>query len=223
MPPLTKELADRFWKKVEQREDDDCWPWAAAYGRGGYGQFTISGKHLKRDTPYGAHRVAYFLHYNIDPKDLFVCHNCDNPKCCNPKHLFLGTTQENTQDRQRKGRSASGEKSSSGRKNIFSKIDVQKILNRYWAGETSKSIGKDYGVSQQTISGIVSGRSYKYVTREKPHQPKWMRLGKLTAEQIISIRQRHENGESVTALAREFQITHSAAGRIIRKETYRNI
>lgn len=223
MPPLTKELNERFWKKVQQAGEDECWFWAAAYGRGGYGQFTISGKHLKRDTPYGAHRVAYFLHYGVDPKDLFVCHKCDNPKCCNPKHLFLGTNQENTQDRQRKGRFACGEKCSTGRTDIFSKTEVQEILNRYWGGETSTSISADYEVSQQTISDIIRGRSYKYVTREKPHQPKWMRLGKLTPEQIISMRQRYEKGEGITALAREFQITHAAAGRIVRKETYRNI
>ena len=60
--------------------------------RSGYGRFKVQG------IRYEAHRIAYFLHNKKDPKELLVCHSCDNPACCNPKHLWLGTSKDNIQD-----------------------------------------------------------------------------------------------------------------------------
>ncbi len=82
---------------------DDCWEWTSkAVNKYGYGRMTAGrGVNLK------SHRVAYALANNSSPGGLDVCHKCDNPPCCNPKHLFLGTAQDNIDDAKEKGRTKS--------------------------------------------------------------------------------------------------------------------
>lgn len=101
MPTLSENDINRFWNKVAITANDNiCWNWQ--YGGERYGNFSIKGN------SYKSSRVAYFLAYNIDPSELCVLHSCDNPKCCNPKHLSLGTHYENMQDMKEKGRAFNG-------------------------------------------------------------------------------------------------------------------
>lgn len=94
----------RFFSKVDVRGDDECWPWTAcccAHGKArlGYGRFG-----LFRGRVMTAHRVSYLLAVGEVPDHLFVCHDCDNPPCCNPAHLWAGTGKQNAADRDAKGR-----------------------------------------------------------------------------------------------------------------------
>ena len=85
----------RYWlARVEIGEPDDCWLWQGNISPRGYGW-------ARRTT---AHRWTWQLFYGPTPEGLHVCHHCDNPPCCNPLHLFLGTPSENVQDAQEKGR-----------------------------------------------------------------------------------------------------------------------
>ena len=91
-------LSTRFWDNVEVKQSDECWIWKASCDKRGYGQFNIA-KKMKR-----SHRIAWKLTFGEIPKELYVCHKCDNPPCCNPNHLFLGTQKDNIADMLRKGR-----------------------------------------------------------------------------------------------------------------------
>jgi hypothetical protein len=92
-------LESRFWPKVNKGAEAECWEWRGALN-GGYGWV---------HTPIGprtAQRVAAYLSGLLDnlTNSLHVLHRCDNPKCCNPSHLFLGTNQDNIDDKVAKGR-----------------------------------------------------------------------------------------------------------------------
>ena len=83
---------DQLWERLDK--SSACWTWTGKRYPTGYGRF---GKHY-------AHRVAYELAYGPIPEGMHVCHSCDNPPCCNPAHLWIGTPKDNMQDRERKGR-----------------------------------------------------------------------------------------------------------------------
>lgn len=86
-----------LFKKIE-KQDNGCWHFTGAIKKNGYGSVYFRGS-MKN-----AHRVAYILTYGNFPQELFVCHKCDNRKCINPEHLFLGTAFDNTHDMIKKGR-----------------------------------------------------------------------------------------------------------------------
>lgn len=90
---------ERFWAKVDRKGPNDCWEWTRAKLPKGYGQCGWRGKTMQ------AHRLAYMLSNPQDiPDGLLVLHTCDNPPCCNPQHLRLGTAQDNSADMVNKSR-----------------------------------------------------------------------------------------------------------------------
>lgn len=98
-------IAERFWSKVAKGAPDTCWEWQASRNNHGYGQFGIASPDGPRRM-VGAHRVAWELTNGPIPDGQEVCHRCDNPPCCNPADLFLGTQQDNLDDAASKGRTA---------------------------------------------------------------------------------------------------------------------
>lgn len=98
-----RSLETRFWRGVDKRGPSECWPWKGTAHSGKYGHVGRGGRN---GGTVLASRVSYELHYGPIPDGLYVCHTCDNPPCVNPAHLFLGTQQDNVDDRVRKGRSA---------------------------------------------------------------------------------------------------------------------
>jgi hypothetical protein len=94
---------DKFWEKVQRGRGDECWLWLGGLQKG-YGRHY----HTRRKHVF-AHRFMYELHHKVTLEpEVFVCHRCDNPQCCNPAHLFLGTPADNVHDMIAKGRNSRG-------------------------------------------------------------------------------------------------------------------
>jgi hypothetical protein len=151
--------ATRFWAKVEVRGPDECWEWRGSLRSAGYGAFSIGKKSLC------AHRVAYLLTRGEIPDGKIVCHTCDNRKCCNPAHLYAGTTADNARDRQERGRAstkrARGSKASKAK---LTEADVIAIRQRYAAGGiTQTMLAGEYGIDTSSISDIVRRESWRHV------------------------------------------------------------
>lgn len=143
----------RFWNRVDQTTTPDgCWPWMGSRS-GGYG-------HVRRDGKiWITHRLAYALTYGQIPPGMLVCHSCDNPPCCNPEHLFLGTDADNSRDRNAKGRQARlrGTANGNARLTLWQVADIR---TQAATGRRQRDIAADYGIAQTTVSKIARGRSY---------------------------------------------------------------
>ncbi len=177
IPELTQADKARFWNKVDRSGGGRaCHLWLGGkHSRGlPYGKFTV-----KCTITLVAHRVAYYLVKGIDPGIREVCHNCpdgDNPACCNVNHLWLGTSAENTADRDKKGRTAKGDsngtrkhpdKCKRGSDSNLSKLtedQVAEIRRNYANGGVSyNDLAAPLGVSKHAIFHIVKRHNWKHV------------------------------------------------------------
>lgn len=159
----------RFWSKVDRSpHPKGCWSWKGTLVHGNYGVLTIKHK------PVRAHRAAYVLTHNTECP-LFVCHGCDNPNCVNPDHLFAGTIQDNTADRDANGRSCKSdshwtsvhpERIKHGSEIALSKLteqNVSDIRKRAEAGEVQRRIAEDFNVTPTLICNIVKRKVWRHI------------------------------------------------------------
>lgn len=155
--PKRRPLVDRFWERVNKTDDkDSCWEWKSKPKKHGYCTITKGGTKGKSLL---AHRVSYEIAYGEIPPGLRVCHSCDNPVCCNPNHLFLGTDLDNARDKCNKGRQAKGERSGTHK---LTAMQVKTIRNEYATGcVTCAELGNRFGVNGGTISSIIRYKSWK--------------------------------------------------------------
>src|SRR6266850_5925539 len=141
---------ERFWPKV--KKTNSCWNWIANLYRDGYGQFNIPIKGIaKRRKIIRAHRFSWELHFGKIPKGMLICHHCDNRKCINPEHLFLGTIKDNARDCTLKGRrphlNHQGENNNSAK---LTNADIVTIINLK-RNKTAEYIAKFFPVTKETI------------------------------------------------------------------------
>lgn len=162
MPTKDLTVEERLWLCVDRSGGPDaCWLWIGkATHKFGYGTLW-NGKR-----PDGAHRIAYIVTYGEPPPDKpVICHDCDNPACCNPKHLFPGTQKDNLLDMGRKGRDR-WDAPALGERNGFSKLTeakVREIRRRRAEGEPRKSVAQAFGIAEATVKNVTSRRSWKHV------------------------------------------------------------
>ena len=142
-------LEDRFWSKVDK--SGDCWIWTANRNAKGYGFFKIGSVNSL------AHRVSYDLCVGEIPDGMLCLHRCDNPPCVNPKHLWIGSNQQNMDDMKRKGRQAKGIKN---RKALISPDIAKDIRVRYASGERQCDIASDLGVRPRLVHDVVVNRTW---------------------------------------------------------------
>lgn len=168
MYQYTSKDISRFWTKIAiTANSDKCWEWQAGCTDSGYGHFMVGGR---KGGTEKSHRVAWELTNGAIPDGLWVLHSCDNRKCCNPAHLFLGTNYDNVQDMMQKGRNSKGSQHAinhRGELNNHNKLtpnEVRYIRECYAAGNvTFTELGKRMSVNRTTISGIVKLRLWKHL------------------------------------------------------------
>lgn len=148
---------EEFWTKVERGGPDECWPWTAATRGDGYGVLNERGKTTV------AHRRAFALASGPIPAGLCVCHSCDNPPCCNPTHLWLGTIADNNRDMFEKGRRPPAV----GVRNARSKLtpEVVREIRRTYTGAPGerKALCAKLGVHKNTLQAIFTRATWKGV------------------------------------------------------------
>jgi hypothetical protein len=147
------------------QKGNGCWEWLGGRQSGGYGTFTAYPRRSVK-----AHRFAYELAVGPIPPGLYVCHRCDNRGCVNPAHLFLGTHQDNMDDRTRKGRgwNPSGEANPRA-KLTYARAD--QIRRRRREGLKLRELEAEFGLSRATIDRVVAGKA-------------WMRPGPQLSDQV---------------------------------------
>ena len=138
----------RFWSKVDKT--DGCWNWMGALKETGYGAFRLKG--AKATVP--SHRYAWEQTRGPIPKDKWLLHTCDNPRCVNPDHLYLGTHQDNVDDMIERGRHGGWKhrRLTTEEKNAM-KADYKR------GGSSHPDLAKKYGTSLKTVGRTLRGES----------------------------------------------------------------
>lgn len=131
--------------------DDACWPWMGRKDADGYGVIGTSVR---------AHRVAWAYSNGEIPHGMVIMHTCDNPPCCNPSHLRLGTYADNAHDRDCKARSARGERSGMAK---LTEIKVSEIRSLYEHGTSIHKLSRDFHVSRPTIKSALRRKTWAHV------------------------------------------------------------
>jgi hypothetical protein len=172
MNPIQKRILSNIIEEAGPLESP-CWLWQGYRMWKGYGHIQIKG------SPKRVHRIAYEVFVDSIPKKLLVLHRCDNPACCNPQHLFVGTQKQNIADSLSKKRFSVGPKNgmfgrkgpthpcyNNGKPKRLTVEKVRSIFSLYRQGRMQKDIAKSFGISRQTVGDIVNGRIWRPIFQE---------------------------------------------------------
>lgn len=147
-------VAERFWLKVARSDDPSaCWLWTGALKQK-YGRFRLFTDSTGKRVDAIAHRVAWELVNGPIPAGKVICHRCDNPPCCNPSHLFVGTMADNMRDMAQKGRGRSG----------TAKLDAEALRRIHETPRTRAArepLAAELGVSVRAIEHAQAGRTWR--------------------------------------------------------------
>ena len=149
----------RFWAKVAK--SDGCWEWQGSLARSGYGTIRYQGRNGGDE---GAHRVSYKLHNGSIPAGMWVLHRCDNRRCVNPDHLYVGTASDNNRDTAMRnpncGNHCRGELNHAARLTFK---QVRRIKQRITSGEPARRVADDLCIPRGTVYSIKQGRTWAHV------------------------------------------------------------
>lgn len=144
---------ERFWFHVTK--GPECWGWSGHTSKG-YGVLTTAPHKQEK-----AHRFSYELHHGPVPRGKQVCHTCDNPPCCNPAHLFVGTQRDNTTDMMEKGRN--GYRTHLGVDHGMAKLTEDAVRTIRQSTGAARIMAARFKVSESTIYMIRGGHIWKHI------------------------------------------------------------
>lgn len=229
MPPemyLEPEWAERFCAKVDKNgptvrpELGPCWVWTAYKNRTGYGQMGVgAGTKL-------AHRLSFELHFG--PPQYDVCHECDNPTCVRPEHLYDAPALKNMQDAKARGRLPYGARNGSA---LLDDARVVEIRAKYATGTSQLTLAREYSVSRSALADIVCGRTWRHLPGALPEgwasrvSNKGVKhpAAKLTERNVLEIREQYTQGRSQYDIADEFGVSQTAVWAILRRRTWKHV
>ena len=149
-----KVIDDKFFlERTKLNNETGCIEWTKHLNINGYGTLKYKQKNKM------AHRFMWEYKFGEIPEGKIICHKCDNRKCVNPEHLFLGTTQDNVDDKMRKGRFVA----SVGEKSGLSKLTSEQIIAIKNDVRAQQAIAKDFGITQSNVSLIKQNKSWKHI------------------------------------------------------------
>lgn len=155
LPPALIMNREQFFASLRNTEAG-CYEWSRAKSSKGYGYLRFNGRDVR------AHRLAFELAFGPIPDGFHVCHRCDNPPCCNPGHLFLGTAKDNHVDKVLKGR-AVPQKGSRNNNSTLLESDVVDIRKMRESGARVNEIARQFKVHQTTITKIITRATWNHV------------------------------------------------------------
>jgi transposase-like protein len=201
--PMT--LAERFWEKVLKGSPQTCWLWQGGKTGRGYGVMRVPEQ--KRNV--GAHVISWYLfHGTWPPEGMDVLHNCpggDQPGCCNPTHLWVGTHQDNMLDKVAKSRDNTPRK--------VTKEQALEMCELYATGEwTYKQLAKRYGLAERTPHWIIKQYNTHTLPSLRERAARGERIGKatITDAQWQEALDLHTSGWGAGRLAKRYGVNKSA-------------
>lgn len=215
----------KFWSYVNIRGENECWEWTKSRSIDGYGTISYTDGNLKKVLK--SHRVAYELTYGPIPEGMEIRHYvCDNPPCCNPNHLLVGTHLDNLKDMELKGRRGAS-RGENNPKSVFTEPQVLEIRELYQKkGYTYKKIADIYGVWPNSIKNIITGKSWKHVgsIKESKYEDCRYSISKVKKDDVLKIRYLFDNNiNTIEELCEIYDMSKSGMRSIVKRETWKDV
>ena len=145
--------AKRFWSNVNTLGPNECWFWTGGVDKNGYGRILAGHTVL-------SHRFAWELANGPIPEGMCVCHSCDNPPCCNVRHLWIGSVAMNNSDRNAKGRNSDRR----GEMHPLCRLTTSEVLTIRKSTEPQDTLADRFGITQSNVSLIQRRKTWAHVT-----------------------------------------------------------